>query len=392
MLARLFRGEKLQRYPARLRAKDGSIRHVQITSSGRFHDGSFVSTRCLTIDVTESIAAQERHQQAGRLWREALSALPAAVYITDPEGRITYFNQAAVELSGRTPQIGSDLWCVTWRLFNLDGTPMPHDECPMAVALKENRPVRDVEAYAERPDGTRVRFQPYPTPLHDEHGKLIGAVNLLVDVTDQREAEHAAARLAAIVVSSNDGIVGKTLDGVVTSWNDAAKSMFGYDAAEMIGQPITRIIPPELQHEEHAILSKLRRGERIEHYETVRVTKDGSRIDVSLSVSPVQDKSGKLIGAAKVARNITQRKRAEEMQRLLLGELNHRVKNTLATVQAIASQTLRSAKSPAEFVPSFLGRVQALAGAHSILTEMKLARCRTRRARSQSGFRGRRTR
>src|SRR5262245_39297848 len=103
---------------------------------------------------------------AERMWRAALSALPAAIYISDAQGRITFFNQAAVELSGRTPALGSDSWCVTWRLFNLDGTPMPHDQCPMAIALKENRPVRGIEAIAERPDGTRVRFQPYPTPLH----------------------------------------------------------------------------------------------------------------------------------------------------------------------------------------------------------------------------------
>ena len=137
---------------------------------------------------------------------------------------------------------------------------------------------------------------------------------------------------------------------------------------EIVGQSIRRIIPPELRDEEKEILAKLRRGECIEHYDTVRIAKDGRRIDVSLSISPVRDRSGKLIGAAKVARDITQRRKLEETQRLLMAELNHRVKNTLAIVQAIASQTLRTPLAPAEFVASFVGRIRSLALTHDLLT------------------------
>jgi len=197
---RLRRGEKVIRRPARLRAKDGSIRHVEITSSGRFLDGTFVSTRCFTYDVTGAKLAEEQRGGLEQHWRTILDTMPAAVYTTDAQGRITYFNEAAVELAGRRPTIGTDEWCVTWRLFNIDGTPLPHDECPMAIALKEQRALRGMEAFAERPDGTRVRFQPYPTPLYDRKGNVTGAVNLLVDVTEQRQAELDAARLAAIVV------------------------------------------------------------------------------------------------------------------------------------------------------------------------------------------------
>src|SRR5262249_25592198 len=149
---------------------------------------------------------------------------------------------------------------------------------------------------------------------YDAAGTMIGAVNLLMDVTKQREAEADAARLAAIVVSSNDAIISKTLNGVVTSWNAGAARTFGYSASEMIGQPILRLIPPELHDEEARILAKLRAGERMEHYDTVRVTKDGRRIDVSLSVSPVRNRAGRLIGASKVVRDVTQRKQAEETQ------------------------------------------------------------------------------
>src|SRR6185436_19998654 len=118
-------------------------------------------------------------------------------------------------------------------------------------------------------------------------------------------------RLAAVVESSDDAIVSTTLDGVIRSWNAGAERIFGYTAAEAVGQPITLIIPPERHDEEPAILARLRRGERVEHFETVRVAKDGRRIDISLTVSPVRDADGRLIGASKVARDITQRKQAE---------------------------------------------------------------------------------
>ena len=300
---------------------------------------------------------------------ELLEALPVAVYTTDAEGRITFYNQAAADLWGHHPELGSSQWCGSWRLYWPDGRPLPHGECPMAVALKEGRQVRGLEAIAERPDGTRVRFLPYPTPLRDASGRLVGAINLLMDITERHEASMESARLASIVASSDDAIISKTLDGRITSWNASATRIFGYHADEMIGQPITRIIPPELHAEESEIIARLKRGERIDHYETVRVAKDGRRIDMSLTTSPLRDKSGRVIGASKVGRDITERKQAEQLQRTLTNELIHRIKNTLATVQAIATQSLLRAKSPSDFVSSFIGRVQAMAKAHTLLTK-----------------------
>src|ERR1051326_8113496 len=274
------------------------------------------------------------------LGTELLEALPIAVYTTDADGRITYYNDAAAELWGHRPELGSSKWCGSWKIFWPDGRPLPHDQCPMAITLKTGEPVRGVEAIAERPDGTRVNFLPYPTPLRDASGRLTGAINLLMDITERHANEVHAARLAAIVATSDDAIVSKTLEGLVTSWNAAATRLFGYAPEEMIGQSIKRIIPPELHAEEDGILAQLRRGEHIDHYETVRVAKDGRRIDVSLCVSPLRDKSGKVIGASKIARDIAERKQAEMLQRLLVQELNHRVKNTLATIQAIANQSI----------------------------------------------------
>jgi len=195
ILARLCGGETLDKYPARLKAKDGTIRQVQITSNAQFENGKLINTRCFTIDVTEQKRAENELRDRERRFRELIEALPAAVYTTDAAGRITFYNKAAVEFAGRRPELGSDQWCVSWRLFWPNGTPLPHDECPMAISLKEDRPIRGKEAIAERPDGTRVAFIPYPTPLHDASGALIGAVNMLVDITERKQAEEALQRL-----------------------------------------------------------------------------------------------------------------------------------------------------------------------------------------------------
>jgi PAS domain S-box-containing protein len=130
-----------------------------------------------------------RLRDSERQLQELIAAIPAAIYTTDAEGRITYFNQAAVELSGRTPTIGSDEWCVSWQLYQPDGTSLPYRQSPMALALKEGRDIRNAEAVAERPDGTRVPFIPYPTPLRDGVGNIVGAINMLVDVSERKQAE-----------------------------------------------------------------------------------------------------------------------------------------------------------------------------------------------------------
>jgi two-component sensor histidine kinase/DNA-binding response OmpR family regulator len=133
--------------------------------------------------------SETRLRDSERQLQELIAAIPAAIYTTDAQGKITYFNQEAVELAGRPPTIGSDEWCMAWRLYHPSGTPLPYDQCPMAIALKEGRAIRNAEVVAERPDGTRVPFIPYPTPLRDGVGKIIGAINMLVDVSERKQAE-----------------------------------------------------------------------------------------------------------------------------------------------------------------------------------------------------------
>jgi len=194
-------------------------------------------------------------------------------------------------------------------------------------------------------------------------------VEFAVDISARKQAEAAEWRLAAIIESSDDAIISKNLDGIITSWNRGAERLFGYQAEEVIGQPITLLIPEDRQDEEPRILERLRRGERVDHFETVRRRKDGRQVAISLTVSPVRNQHGRIIGASKIARDITERKRLEELLLLVNRELHHRVKNTLATVQAVIASTARRAQTIAEFQHAVTERIVSLAKTHTLLIE-----------------------
>jgi PAS domain S-box-containing protein len=246
---RVCRGEKLS-WEFDTIGLRSTRRHMETHASPiRLPDGT-IAQLAVTRDVTRRKQDDLKIRESEHRFQQLLQALPAAVYTTDAEGRITFYNEAAVEFAGRRPELG-ELWCVTWRLYHADGSRLPHDECPMAVALKENRPVRGAEAIAERPDGTRRWFAPYPTPLRDSSGKLTGAINMFVDITERKEAER--------------------------------------------------------------------------------------------------------------------------QQKLLIDELNHRVKNTLATVQSLVTQTARSTEDIGEFQKAVEGRILALSHAHNQLSQRRWA-------------------
>jgi PAS domain S-box-containing protein len=475
----------------------------------------------------------------GRL--DLLEALPVAVYMTDAEGRITFFNEAAATLWGCRPELGKDEFCGSWKLYWPDGTPLSHDECPMAIALRQKEAVRGLEAMAERPDGTRIPFIPYPTPLFDSSGALVGAVNMLVDISERKRVEVTLARhldeqaalyqftdslfraaslsgvcdaaldairrglgcerasilllddadqmkfvawrglseeyrraveehspwtrdvkepqpicvsdvetadiaedlkatvraegvsalafiplmvkgelvgkfmtyydvphvfmddeinlsmtiarqlgfsverlraeearqrgeqasrlLASVIETSGDAIVTKDVNGIVTSWNNGAKRIFGYTAEEMIGRPIVTLIPPDRHNEESEILQRIRRGERIDHYETVRQRKDGNLIDISLTVSPLKDGAGKVVGASKIARDITERKLAHARYELLTHEIQHRTKNLFAVVQAVVARSFAGKQTVKEAESAVVDRLGSLAQTHVMLID-----------------------
>jgi PAS domain S-box-containing protein len=175
ILARIRRGERVDHYETIRRRKDGKLVDISLTVSPVKDDqGRIVGASKIARDITKRKLTEAKLRDSERQLQELLVAIPAAIYMTDAQGKITYFNQAAEEMAGRTPVIGRDDWCVTWKLYHPDGRPLPHDQCPMAIALKEGRAIRNAEVVVERPDGTRAPVIPYPTPLRDCSGKVIG--------------------------------------------------------------------------------------------------------------------------------------------------------------------------------------------------------------------------
>ncbi len=284
-------------------------------------------------------------------FRQLLAKLPAAAYTCDAEGLITYFNERAVELWGREPKLNDpvDRFCGSFRLFTPNGVSIPHGECWMALALRNAKPYNDEEIIVERPDGSRRVALAYANPLFDDRGELIGAVNVLVDITERRSMLLARAHLAAIVESSDDAIVSMDLSGIVQSWNAAAKRLFGYSAEQAVGRHISFIIPPDRIDEEERILAQLRAGERLCHFDTVRLRSDGQPVHVSLTISPIYDAAGRVIGASKITRDITDRKQAEERIYGLMAQLEetnrckdeflailaHELRNPLASLRNV---------------------------------------------------------
>jgi PAS domain S-box-containing protein len=204
-------------------------------------------------------------------------------------------------------------------------------------------------------------------PVRDSSGAITAYGTVTRNLTENKLAEQQLRYLASIVASNDDAIISKNLDGVITSWNKGAERVFGYTAEEAVGQPILLLVPENRRNEETELLSRIRRGERIDHFETVRQRKHGSLIDVSLTVSPVKNSEGRVVGASKIARDITEQKRNVEQIATLAKEAEHRSKNLLASVQAIVN--LSRSDTPQGLKATIEGRIRALANVHSLFVE-----------------------
>jgi PAS domain S-box-containing protein len=206
-------------------------------------------------------------------------------------------------------------------------------------------------------------------PVRDSTSAITAYGTVTRNLTDSKSAEQRLRSLASIVESSDDAIVSKSLDGIIANWNKGAERIFGYTSEDAIGQPITIVIPADRRSEEREILTRIRRGERIDHFETIRQRKDGGLIVVSLTVSPVKDDDGKIVGAAKIARDITEQKRNQELISTLAREAEHRSKNLLATVQATVR--LSQSETPDGLKRAIEGRIQSLANVHSLFVKTR---------------------
>jgi PAS domain S-box-containing protein len=269
-----------------------------------------------------------------------------AIVVRDAAGRLTYANPAAAAALGfANPEdlLASRPEAVLGRFDVLveDGTPLPPDRFPGRRALAgEEEPALTLR-FRIRATGEERWSWVRARPIRDAAGHVKYAVTVWSDVTDSRRAEQRDRLLAAIVTTSDDAIITKTLDGTITSWNPAAERLYGWTTAEMVGAPIARIVPPDKRDELVDILGRLGRGQRIDHHETARVTKDGRRIEVANTISPLVDATGRVVGASKIARDITERKRVEALREEFLAAVTHDLKNPLGGLKASAQLLLR---------------------------------------------------
>ena len=251
--------------------------------------------------------------RARRGWFESiLTRLGEGIIAVDRQGRVDFMNPAAEALTGwrSADAAGRPIDSVVWLV---DEATRRRLENPVWAALAGNlQPHGGLRPLLISSEGNETPVDVTASPIDDDPSTVVGAVLVLHDVTEGRRVGQVQSRLAAIVDSSEDAIVSKTLEGVVLSWNAAAERLFGYTASEMVGRPITLIFPTDRLAEEVDFLGKLAKGERIENYDTIRVRKDGTPIDVSVTLSPIRDGSGRIVAVSKIARDVTARKRAEQ--------------------------------------------------------------------------------
>lgn len=322
----------------------------------------------------DTVLEVNRDITASEIFRAVFNQSDIFAGIMDLRGHLLEANKLSLEWCGYTAAqvLNRPFWDTPW----WRGSEEMRARIRFATAQAASGKVFREELRYWLADGSERIVDFAMHPIRDKSGAVISLHPTGTDITERkrveaelRDSEQRLRWLASIVEFSDDAIVSKNLDGIVTSWNKGAERIFGYTAEEAIGQPITIVIPQARQDEERAILTRIRRGERIDHFETVRQRKHGSLIVVSLTVSPVRNAEGKIVGASKIARDITEQKRSQEQIATLAREAEHRSKNVLASVQAAVH--LSQGDTPEALKSAIEGRLRALANVHSLFAETR---------------------
>ncbi|MGV3762223.1 PAS domain S-box protein [Parapedobacter sp.] len=269
------------------------------------------------------------------IYKELFLTSPVASYICDYDGYIVAFNHAAELLWGRRPVVGEEKWSGAGSIYYPDGQPMPPEATPMATAIREQVDTCGQELIIVRPDGVRRVTLAFPKLIRTGAGQIIGAHNTLVDITEFKQYEEKQTLLSAIVQSSDDAIISKNLDGIIMSWNHGAERIFGYNEAEIVGKSINTLIPAYLQHEENTIINEIKAGHTVDHYQTIRITKSGKEIPITLTISPMRNRVGQIIGASKIARDIS-----DKIQREQIIQFHEKKLETLHAIGKIITEKL----------------------------------------------------
>ena len=354
ILHRLVNNETLRDFPAVLVCKDGSDKYVTINSNALFRDDVFIHSRCFTKDVTVLVEEEKRKNKLLRLLEESEERMRLAVQATNlgtwdwdyESGKIILSNQAMKILG------------LSVELLNYE------DVLDLILADDQSyvnqiiRDLRDSQANSQfnfecrilKQDQSHIWIKVQGSTFFNPAKRLRRIIGAMVNITDIKEAEAKNAELAAIVNSSNDAIVGKTLNGQITSWNFAAEDLFGYTANEIIGHSVLQLIPEDRRNEEDYIIEQLKAGKSIKHFETKRLTKEGSLIDVSLTISPIKNDQDVIFGVSKIARNITQKKQEERRKNDFVSIVSHELKTPLTSILLYSQVLQRRHKSLPEDV------------------------------------------